>query len=50
MVMYKWQPQSPNSLHLPSLPRVQKSILYVCVSISALQIGSAVPFTCINMW
>ena len=46
--------------HLPLC--VHKSVLYVCVSISALQIGSSVPFllvsiyayiyicTCINIW
>ena len=45
--MYICQSQSPNSSHLPPLLfplGVHTFVLYICVSISAMQIGSSVPF------
>ena len=55
MVVYTCQSQSPNSPHLPSPHRVHTSVLCICVSIPALQIGSSVPFSqiphmCINIY
>ena len=55
MVVYICQCYSLNSSH-PLLPPLRpESVLYVCISIPALQIGSSVPFfyipyMCINMW
>ena len=48
MVLAEFIPPSPH-------PRVCLSLLYVCISIPALQIGSVVPFfqityICINIW
>ena len=45
----------PTSSFLPPPTPVHKSLLYVCVSTAALQIGSSVPsfwtpYTCINVW
>ena len=48
MVMFMFKRYSPNTAHhLPSL--CPQPVLYVCVSIPALQIGSAVPFVLQNL-
>ena len=55
MVIYMFQCYSLNSFTL-SFPHCDhKSVLYACVSIPALQIGSSVPFfyipyICVNIW
>ena len=41
MVVYTCQSQSPHLSHPPLLPCVHRSILYICVSISALEICSS---------
>ena len=48
MAVYICHSKSPNSFYPPSPPApfcVHKSILYVSVSISALQIGLSIPFS-----
>ena len=43
--MYMCQSQSPNSSHPTPFPLgIHTFVLYVCVSISALQIRSSIPF------
>ena len=41
-IVFMGQSQSPNSPH--SLVGIHTFVLYICVSISALQIGSSIPF------
>ena len=43
MAVYICQSYSPNSSHLPFPLCVHISVLYICVSIPALQVGSSVP-------
>ena len=42
--VYISQSQSPNSSHSPSLLGIHTFVLHVCVSFSALQIRSSIPF------
>ena len=44
ILVYIRQSQSPNSTHPPSPLGVHMFVLYICVSISALQTSSSVPF------
>ena len=36
-------------IHPSTLPHIQKSVLYICVTILALEIGSSVPFSKFHM-
>ena len=44
IVVYIFQSQSPNRFHPPSALGIHMFVLYICVSISALQMGSSLPF------
>ena len=44
MVVYICQPYSPSSPHPPFFPYAHMSVLYICISTSALQIRSSIPF------
>ena len=49
MCVHTCQSYSPNLFHPPLLPHVHTSILYIRISIPALQIGSSVPFSWIPL-
>ena len=44
LTLYMCQFQSPNSSHSPYPRHAHTSVFYICVSIPALPIGSAIPF------
>ena len=44
MIIYMFQCYSLKSSHPHLLPRVQKSVLYICVSVAVSHIGSSLPF------
>ena len=55
MIVYICQCYLLNSFHPFLPPLCSKSVLYVCISIPALQIGSSVPlfyilYICVNIW
>ena len=46
LIVYMCQPQLPNSSHPTcSLLGIHRFVLYICVSISALEITSSIPFS-----
>ena len=54
LIVYICQSQSPNSSYPPFLLGMRMFVLYICVSISALQIRASIPFfqiphICVNI-